>query len=172
MKKNNKTRSLLVAGLALIMAVAMSATSFAATSISRDQALNKALKNANLTKSKVAAIEVDYDDGRYEVEFIKKSNGAEYSFEYTKAGKLMEKSVDYNRAPNYGAKKLSKAQARAKVADFGGFKKSTVSNGSCYLTHDDGQQIYEIHFQTSNYRYEYDVHANTGKVLEYSKERR
>lgn len=170
--KNRKVRALMVLGLSLILALTMSVTSFAASGFDRQDAINKALKNANLSKSKVAALEAEYDDGKYEVEFIKKSNGAEYTFEYSGSGKLLEKSVDYNRAPNYGAKKISKATAISKVAKSGGFKKATVSKGSCRLTNDDGQRIYEIHFNTSNYRYEYDVHARTGKILEYSKEAR
>lgn len=170
--KNRKVRALMVLGLSLILALAMSVTSFAATGFDRQDAINKALKNAKLTQSKVVALESDYDDGKYEVEFIKKSNGVEYSYEYSSTGKLIEKSVDYNRAPNYGAKKISKSTAISKVAKAGGFKKSTVSKGYCRLTNDDGQRIYEINFNTSNYRYEYDVHARTGKILEYSKEAR
>ena len=170
--KNSKVRGLLVLGLALVLSLSLSATAFGAASISTNEAINKALKNAKLTKSKVVALEAEYDDGKYEIEFIKSSNGAEYSFEYSKSGKLLEKSVDYNRTPNYGAKKLSKTQARNKVASFGGFKKATVNKGSCVYTRDDGQKVYEIHFNTTNYRYEYEVHARTGKIMEYSKEAR
>lgn len=170
--KNRKVRALMVLGLSLILALAMSVTSFAASGFDRQDAINKALKNANLSKSKVAALEAEYDDGKYEVEFIKKSNGAEYSYEYSKSGKLIEKSVDYRRAPNYGAKKISKTTAISKVAKAGGFKTATVKKGSCRLTSDDGQKVYGIHFSTSNYRYEYEVHAVTGKILEYSKEAR
>lgn len=167
--QNSKVKALFVISLALIMALAMSATSFAGTSLTSKTALSKALKNAGLSRSQVTAVEVDYDDGQYEVEFVKKSNRAEYSYEYSKYGTLREKSVDYNRKPNYGAKKISKSTAISKVAKFGGFKKSTVSNGSCTLTKEDGQHVYEIRFKTSSYRYEYEVHARTGYVLEYSK---
>ena len=170
--KNRKVRALMVLGLSLILALTMSVTSFAASGFDRQDAINKALKNANLSKSKVAALEAEYDDGKYEVEFIKKSNGAEYTYEYSKTGKLIEKSVDYNRAPNYGAKKISKSEARNKAAKSSGVNKSTVSKGSCRLTTDDGQKVYEIHFSTKSYRYEYDVHAATGKILEFSKEAR
>ena len=172
-EKENKTmkRKLFVLSLALILALSLSSNAFAASTITKSDAKSKALKNAGLSKSQVYGLEVDYDDGVYEVEFVKESNGAEYSYEYSKSGKLLEKSVDYNRAPVFGQKKLTKAQARSKVASFGGFKSSTVANGTCYLDSDDGQAIYEISFNTSSYHYEYDVHARTGKVLEYSKER-
>lgn len=170
--KKSGVRGLLVLCLALILSLTMSATSFAASGISTQGAIDKALKNANLSKSKVVALEAEYDDGKYEVEFIKKSNGAEYSYEYSKSGKLIEKSVDYNRTPNHGAKKLSKSEAINKVVKFGGFKKATVSKGSCRLTNDDGQKIYEVRFNNTNYRFEYEVHAVTGKILEYSKHAR
>lgn len=174
MKKNtlnNKLRAILTLSLALIVTLSMSVASFAGTLTSKT-ALTKALKNANLTKSQVKCIEVEYDDGKYEVEFIKRSNRAEYSFEYSKSGKLLEKSVDYNRAKNYGAKKISKTTAINTVVKFGNFKKSTVKNGTCVLVRDDGERIYKIKFKTTSYRFEYEVHANTGKVLEYSKELR
>ena len=169
--QNSGLRKVLVAGLALVLTFAMSSSAFASSRISSDDAVKKALDNANLTKSKVTALEVEYDDGKYEIEFIKKSNGAEYSFEYSKTGKFLEKSVDYNRTPNYGKKKLSKADAKSKVVSFGGFKKSTVADASVILDEDDGQVIYNVYFSTSTYNYEYEVHASTGKVLEYSKER-
>ncbi len=170
--QNNKLRGLIVMSLALILSLAMSVSSFAASGFTTKDAINKALKDAKLTQSKVTALEAEYDDGKFEIEFIRRSNGAEYSYEYSGSGKFIEKSVDYNRAPNYGAKKLSKTQARNKVASFGGFKKATVKNGSCVYTRDDGQKVYEIHFNTTNYRYEYEVHARTGKIMEYSKEAR
>lgn len=169
--QNSKLRKVLVAGLALILTFAMSSSAFAASKISSDDVVKKALDNANLSKSKVRALEVEYDDGKYEVEFIKKSNGAEYSFEYSKSGKFLEKSVDYNRAKNYGNKKLTKSDAKAKVISFGGFKKSTLADAYVSLDEDDGQVIYNVYFSTSTYDYEYEVHASTGKVLEYSKER-
>ena len=169
--QNSGIRKVLAVGLALVLTFAMSSSAFAASKISSKEAVNKALDNANLTKSKVTALEAEYDDGKYEIEFIKKSNGAEYSFEYSKTGKLLEKSVDYNRTPNYGEKKLSKADAKAKVISFGGFKKATLKDASVILDEDDGQVIYNVYFSTSTYNYEYEVHAATGKVLEYSKER-
>mgnify|MGYP003319323392 CR=1 FL=1 len=111
-------RTLFVLSLALILVFSLTANAFAGTSLSRSQIISKALKNANTTQSKVFALEAEYDDGVYEVEFIKRSNGAEYSFEYSKTGKFLEKSVDYNRTPNYDEKKLTKSEARAKVASF------------------------------------------------------
>ena len=156
----------------IVMAVMMftlSTGAFAAGQITLSQAYSKALKSAGVTSSQVTAVEKDSDDGVYEIEFTKKSNRAEYSFEYSRYGVLLEKSVDFNRAKNTGAKSLTKAQARAKVVSFGNFRSSTVASGTCTLKKDDGQWIYKVRFSTSSYYFEYEVHAATGKILEWDK---
>ena len=156
----------------IVMAAVMftlSTGAFAAGTVTLSQAYAKALKSAGVTSSQVTAVEKDSDDGVYEIEFTKKSNGAEYSFEYSRYGVLLEKSVDFNRVKNTGAKSLSKSQARTKVISFGDFRRSTVESGSCTLKKDDGQWIYKVRFSTSSYYFEYEVHASTGKILEWDK---
>lgn len=168
---NSKLRKITILALAIIMVSAMAANASAITKLTKKSAIDKALADANLSKAKVYGLEVEYDDGAYEVEFTKASSGTEYSFTYSTSGKLLEKSVDYNRSAVFGKKKLSKSDAIAKVSSFSGFKKSTVSDGYVKFDNDDGEAIYEVRFSTSTYDYEYDVHARTGKILSYSKER-
>ena len=87
----------------IVMAAVMftlSTGAFAAGTVTLSQAYAKALKSAGVTSSQVTAVEKDSDDGVYEIEFTKKSNGAEYSFEYSRYGVLLEKSVDFNRVKN------------------------------------------------------------------------
>lgn len=170
MKKVVKRVSVLA--LALVLAMAMTVGSFAGT-MSTSKAKSMALKNVGLTKTQVKYMEAEYDDGKYEVEFTKKSNGAEYSFEYSRGGTLLEKSVDYRVKKRTGSSDLiSKTTAKNKVKKFGGFKSSTLKNAKVYKEKDDGQYIYEVKFKTSKWRYDYDVQAKTGKILEWSKERR
>ena len=168
---SSKLRTLIILVLSSIMVFTMTANVFAATKLTKKSAIEKALADANLTKSNVYGLEAEYDDGVYEVEFTKASNGTEYSFTYSKTGKILEKSVDYNIKSVFGKKKLTKSEAVSKVASFSGFKKSTISDGFINLDSDDGEYIYEVRFSTSTYDYEYDVHARTGKILSYSKER-
>ncbi len=159
--------------LALAVVMGMSATAFASGGFSTSAAKTKALKNAGLTKSQVKYLEADYDDGRYEVEFTKKSNGTEYSFEFSRKGTLMEKTVEKRVAKKKGSSNLiSKTAAKKAVAKNSGVKLKIVNKGTCYKDKDDGQYIYEVKFKTSTWRYEYDVQAKTGKIIEWSKERR
>ena len=158
--------------LALLMTFAMSITAFA-DSITEDAAVEKALANAKLKASEVKRLESEFDDddNTYEVDFTRKSNKAEYDYEISASnGKILEKSVDYNRTKVYGKKKLTKSEAIAKAAKFSGFKKSVVKSGYIQLEKEDGEWVYEISFERKGYEYNYDVHARTGKILEYSKE--
>lgn len=168
MKKRLNMAVALLAALAMVMT--MSASVFAASVNSGSDALKVALKNAKLKKSQVKLIEYDYDDedNSYEVEFVKKSNNAEYSYEISKSGKIREKSVDYRYTRNSSKKKIGKTAARKKVAKFSGISLKTVKNGTCYYEYDDGKGVYEIKFTKGSRIYEYDVLAPTGKIIEYS----
>jgi len=155
---------------ALAMVVTMSVSAFAAGISSNDAALKKALKNAGLKKSQVRHIESEFDreDGVYEVEFTKRSNGKECSYEISAdSGKIVKKSVDYRYKRNTSKKKIGKKAARKKVAKFSGISYKTISNGTCWYDYDDGQGVYEIKFEKGSKTYEYDVLAPTGKIIEY-----
>lgn len=169
MKK--RTNTVIALLTALVMVMTMSAAVFAASVSSSSDALKAALKNAKLKKSQVKLIETDYDDedNVYEVEFVKKSNGAEYSYEINAgSGKVVEKSVDYRYKRNTSHKKIGKTAARKKVAKFSGISYKTVKSGTCYYEYDDGKGVYEIKFTKGSRIYEYDVLAPTGKIIEYS----
>ncbi len=170
MTTNKTLRRLFVATLALVLVFTMSAFAFADSSISMKEAYNIALDDAGLTASKVKRVEKEFDDGAYSIEFTKKGTRTEYDYEISTSGEIIEKSVDYNRAKVYGKKKLTKAKAITKVANFSGIKKATIKKGYIYLEKDDGEWIYKVEFEKKGYNYEYDVHARTGKILEYSKE--
>jgi len=168
MKKRLSKVVALFAALAMVMT--MSVSVFAASITSTD-ALNAALKNCKLKKSNVKLIEIDYenDDNMYEVEFTKKKNGAEYSFEINAdSGKVMEKSVEYRVKRNTSHKKIGKTAARKKVAKFLGISYKTVKAGTCYYEYDDGKGVYEVRFTKGSRNYECEVLAPTGKILEYS----
>ncbi len=170
MTTNKTLRKVFVVTMALVMVMAMSVSAFADSKISMKKAFSIALENAKLTSDEVRRVEKEWDDGAYSIEFTKKGSRTEYEYEISASGKILEKSVDYNRAKVYGKKKLTKSEAIAKVAKFSGFKKSVVKNGYIDLEKEDGEWVYEITFERKGYEYNYDVHARTGKILEYSKE--
>lgn len=163
--------------LALMMAVIILAaagnTAYAAKKISASKAKSIALKDAGLKKSKVRGLEAEFDDGKYEVEFTRKSNKAEYEYEISKKGRVLEKSVDYVYKHDSSTKKIGKEAARKKVSAFSGTKLSTIKKGTCTYEYDDDDDhpegVYEVKFKKGNYRYEYEVLAPTGKIIEWGK---
>lgn len=164
-------RTLMITVLALALVFTMSGMAFAGSGMTVDKAYKIALKDAGLSASTVKAVEKEYDkkDKVYEIEFTKKGTKIEYSYEISKSGKILEKSVDYNRAVVKGAKKLTKSDAINRVVKTHGFKKAVVSKAKVRLEKDNGQWVYELKFKSGKYNYEYEVHAVTGKILEYSK---
>ncbi|GEM_PF-1863350 len=171
MKKMRKISTVL---LALIVALAMSAAAFGETGgVSEDAAVKKALKDANTSASKVKNLEVELDDNgkAYEIEFVKKSSRTEYSYEIAVSdGLILEKSVDYVYKHNKSKKKIGKKKARKIVAKKSGVSLKTIKKGTCKYKYKHKEGKYTLKFRTSKYKYEYELLAPNGKVMEYDYE--
>jgi len=144
----------------------------AAPKINETAALNIALKNAGLSKSGVRIIEVEMDDGKsVEIEFIRLSNKAKYGYEIAvKDGRILEKSVDYKYKKSKSRKKIGKKKARKIVAKAAGKSYSVVKKGRCKYQYKKKCGKYEIKFRSGNYKYEYELLAKNGKIIEYEYE--
>ena len=165
-----KKRWNLVTILAVILAMTMSLSAFAGSVTSESEALKKALKNAGLKKSQVKNIDIDYEgrDNTYEVEFTVKKNGKEFDYTISaETGNITKKSVEYRYKKNSSHEKIGKKAARKKVARFSGISYTIIKNGTCRYEYDDNEGIYKVKFVKGNRRYEYDVLAPTGKIIEY-----
>lgn len=154
------------------MVLSMGVAAFGASYIGETAAVSKALKNAGTTRSEVWDIECDRDkdDGVtvYEVEF--KKGRTEYSYKINaKTGSIREKSVEYGYRYSSG-KLIGKTAAINKAFEFSGISKVSVTNLVCRYDYDDGKAVYEVKFRKGNWKYEYDVNARTGKIVEYSRE--
>lgn len=168
MKKRLSIAVALLCALAMVMT--MSVSVFAAGINSKSEALQKALKNAGLRKSQVKYTELDYesDEGVYEVEFTRKSDNREYSYEIAAdTGSIVKKSVEYKYKKNTSRNKIGKKAARNKVAKFSGISYKTISKGTCIYEYDDGKGTYEVKFTKGKRVYDYEVLAPTGKIIEY-----
>lgn len=167
-------RKWIITCIAVVMVMAMAGTAFAAGGsgdITGSKAKSIALKNAKLTKSQTRAMEAELDqkDGVWEVEFIKKKNKAEYEYEIDAVtGKIMKKSVDYKYKKNDSKSKIGKKKARKKVAKFAKIKYPIVKKGTCRYEYDDREGTYDVKFRKGNRKYDYEVLAPTGKIIEYS----
>lgn len=140
-----------------------------------------ALQHAGLTASQVTFLraQLETDDGRriYDVEFYTKDN-KEYDYEIdAKTGTIL--NVDYdaehaylpNTTPNNTTANIGAAQAKSIALSRAGVTADAISAYRCELERDDGVMQYEISFCAGGYEYEVSIHAVTGTVLQYEKDR-
>ena len=162
-KMMRKAITILLSGL---MVMAMSVTAFA-DAVTADGAADIALANAGLSRDAVTMLESEADDGKFEVEFVDNATGNDYSYEIKAAdGKILEKSVDYVYSRSKSKKKIGAKAARKKAASLTGVKYKTVKKGSCKYKYKKKQGKYTVKFKSGGYRYEVEVLAPTGAVIE------
>ena len=143
-----------------------------------EKAKSIALAHAGLkaADARFEKAELDRDDGAacYELEF--RSGNMEYSYEiHAESGKILssEKEQEDNQstvtkpaASSYigieKAKSIALAHAGLKAAD-ARFEKAELDK-------DDGAACYELEFRSGNMEYSYEIHAESGKILDYEKD--
>lgn len=147
--------------------------------VTLEQAKEAALKHAgkkteDVTFSKTG---LDYDDGiaSYEVEFYT-ADFAEYDYEidaYT--GAVL--SYDYDAESRQGAGKAASAQgavgleqAKEIALNQAGLKSSQISRFNARQDYDDGRLVYEGKFFSGDMEYEFEIDANTGRILDWDVE--
>ena len=159
-------RKILALTFAVLMVLSMTVSVFA-DSVTKDEAINKALKDAGLKKSEVKKLEAELEKGIYEVEFTKKKGNVDFDYDVRKKdGKILEKEVDYNRKKAGAGSKIGKKKARKAAAEHSGVKYSVVKKGSC--KYDKGDREYDVKFKSKGNKYSYEIDAVNGKVKEYS----
>lgn len=152
--------------MVMIMVMAMGASSFAAA-VDQNGAVNIALQNAGLSADQVVGLEAELDGSKYEIEFHDAGTGDEYSYDIkASTGKIVEKSVDFKYTKNTSKKKISKKAARKKAAAITGVKYKTVKKGSIKYKYKKKQGKYTLKFKSGGYRYEVEIQAATGKVID------
>ena len=99
-----------------------------------------------------------------------KKGRTEYSYKINaKTGAVREKSVEDGYRYLSG-KLIGQTAAIDKAFAFSGISKASVTNLVCRYDYDDGKAVYEVKFRKGSWKYEYDVNARTGKIVEYSRE--
>ncbi len=156
--------------------------------IGGERAKEIALEHAGITEADVpyVEIEMDYEHGTmvYEVEF----DTAEYEYEYdinavTGAIVKDKKEVNDDRreagvnldpaadSMENASKYITADEAKSAALTHAGVT-GEVEKYECDFDTDDGIAVYEIEFETSEYEFEYDIHAVTGEIIESDKEPR
>ena len=150
------------------------------TKLTKDDALAIALDNAGVKKSQVYDLEAELDKEngvwRYEIDFEVGNYDYEYDI-HAQTGEILYKEIPASTnttttkpTATEPADKLTQNEAISIALSHAGLKKSQVYDLEAELDKENGVWLYEVNFESGGYDYEYDIHAETGKILHTSKE--
>ena len=168
--------------------------------ITAEEAEAIALKHAGVSAENVSRIrtEFDYDDGRaeYDIEFY--AEGWEYDYEiHAQTGEILRSEAEPPEvmpteppatlpteppateaaapvsAPTEKPKadRISETEARDIALKHAGLTADQVSRLRVTFDYDDGRPEYEVDFVYDGFEYDYEIHAETGKILSWDKDR-
>ncbi len=144
----------------------------------RSEAEAIALAHAGFTADQVTGLRAELDeDWEYEIEFRQ----GEYEYDYTidaVTGQVLGWDKEYDPAPTEPsvdvaaptAGKLTEAEAQAIALAHAGL--TQVADLEIEYDVDDGIPTYELEFDSGEWEYSYEIHAETGEILAWEKDRR
>lgn len=145
--------------------------------ISVEAAKQKALDNAGVKAKDAVFLKAhyDYDDlvPHYEIKFH--ANGYEYEYEVKAAdGAILDKDVERERTPVKATSDandyISADKAKSIAYNHADVKAANVKYAKAELDRDDMVVHYDVEFVSGKYEYEYEINAETGKVIAFDKE--
>ena len=170
-------------------AAAIPAAETAVTLLTAEEAKAIALAHSGFTADQVQGLRAEYDvdDGvkEYEVEF----RAGDWEYDYTigaEDGKILKWNKEYDPVvtnvpetepvetepiPTESAATLLTAEeAKAIALAHAGFTAAEVQGLRAEYDVDDGVKMYEVEFRVDGWEYEFEIHAETGKILSWDKE--
>ena len=161
----------------------------------QEEAEATALAHAGLTADQVTRLhtERDFDNGieEFEVEF----RHGDWEYDYTLRADTLEilkhskeydppetKPVETTPKETQPAettpketqpaetKRISAEEAKAIALAHAGLTADQVKGLRSEYDRDDGKPVYEIEFRVGNWEYDYEIHAETGKILDWEKD--
>lgn len=144
--------------------------------LTRDEAIDIALKDAGLTKDQVRDLEaeLDRDNGvlHYDVDFEKDNKDYDYEI-HAETGQILRKEIPVQTSAQNPApqKQLTREEARDIALKHAGFTANQVRDLESELDRDDGKLHYDVDFEKDGYDYSYEIDAATGSILRSEKER-
>ena len=143
-------------------------TTMAFAGITPAKAKELALKDAGLTASQICKLAIEKEDkGSCEVEFVQRSTGTKYEYEFSKSGKMTEREISYVCKAVKSRKKIGKKKARKIAAKATGVKYSKVKKGCVRYTLKKGVGKYKIKFRKGKRSYKLVLLAKTGQIIQY-----
>lgn len=140
--------------------------------ISVEAAKQKALADAGVKAEDAVFLKAYYDSDdlvpHYDVKF--EANGYEYEYEVKASdGAVLEKDVDKERRPVNSAPAsddyISADKAKSLAYEHAGVKEADVKFAKAELDRDDLIVHYDVEFVAGRYEYEYEINAESGKVI-------
>lgn len=142
-----------------------------------------ALADAALTEAEAAGLRVKYDpdDGipAYEVDF----RAGDYEYDYTihaETGAILSRGREFDPAATTPPQTLPPAvQSETITADaaadialaHAGLTRADVTRLDVKYDFDDGVPTYEVDFHHGKTEYDYEIHAETGAILDFDRDR-
>lgn len=145
--------------------------------ISVENAKQRALADAGVAAENAVFLKAYYDSDdmvpHFEIKF--EAGGYEYEYEIKASdGAVLEKDVDKvrNAAGNVSesAEYISEDEAKATAFKHAGVNAADVRYSKAELDRDDMVVHYDVEFVSGKYEYEYEINAETGKVIAFDKE--
>lgn len=145
--------------------------------ISVEDAKKKALDDAGVKAEDAVFLKAYYDSDdivpHYDVKF--EANGYEYEYEVKASdGTVLEKDVDKERKTVNSApasnEYISKDKAKSIAFDHASVNAADVKFSKAEFDRDDLIVHYDVEFVAGNFEYEYEINAETGKIIAFDKE--
>lgn len=146
--------------------------------LSAQEAEAIATAHAQVESTEVTRLHTDLDDEngiyKYEIEFV--SADAEYEYKvHASTGEILHSKVEKKPTPRTvepaPGEKLTPEQAQEIAFQHAGLLKNQVSRLKTEFDYDDGVPEYDVEFRHNGWEYEYEIHAQTGNILFWDKER-
>lgn len=146
--------------------------------LTQAQAESIALEHAKVTEVSNLVTKYEIDDGvpQYEIDFRKD----DYEYDYTihaETGDILEWDKEYDPPktapvePEPTPKRLTKEDAQAIALEHAGLTGNQVSRLEIEYDVDDGIPEYSVEFHCDGWEYNYEIHAETGKILDREKDK-
>ncbi len=188
--------AVLLVGIGAFSSLEAKATEGKNDNINLEKATAIALEDAKFKESDVTRVKAtsDKDDGtlKYEIQFI--ADGKEYEYDInSKTGEILNQSIEKQEAKQTKEKDNKQSAesktvaskpvvsepaadqitlAEAQAIALKDASASSDTKAKVELDEDDGVLYYDVEFISSNKEYDYDISAQTGKILDKSVENR
>ncbi len=148
--------------------------------LSPEAAQAAALAHAGLTADEVTYVRthLDHDDGRkeYEIEFYCGDREYDYDIDaLTGAIRSFDSELEHREHKSDSSEQstelLAEAEAKAIALEHAGVAEANARFHKVHLDTDDGRKEYDIEFRAGHMEYEYEIDAQSGRILDFDKDR-